>query len=322
MKQHKIGFLLALCLLASCSVLKNKGPQPQFAKISCYQRSAYTYSKADIPRPVHEIALDTLLTARFSTNSLNIANAIDILDLLTKFINKKKDIKADNSIENRLDLIEIHQKINQLIDFSSLEISAVSSEIDCEEERAAQVASYIENKQNNKETRLTVASIVLGAAGAVATGVLLADDREDNLSDIIGIASGVAEASLGVAILSNNPKIEFRHPRNVLRDIWNGNEISDIFPVSIWYYLNYSSPGKTSLRNQLLESWKSFGQIESTKKNSENESQPASLYFGDGGKYTADELKNRAHMYDQLESVIKLMKQDLKNLSSEIENLN
>jgi len=43
------------------------------------------------------------------------------------------------------------------------------------------------------------------------------------------------------------------------------------------------------------------------------------LYFGEGGRYTAEQLKNRAAMLDQVEASITLMKQDLKVLSIEFE---
>jgi hypothetical protein len=47
-----------------------------------------------------------------------------------------------------------------------------------------------------------------------------------------------------------------------------------------------------------------------------------SLFFGEGGEYTAEHLMNRANMHDQIEAHINLMKQDLKLLASELENLN
>jgi hypothetical protein len=46
------------------------------------------------------------------------------------------------------------------------------------------------------------------------------------------------------------------------------------------------------------------------------------LFFGEGGKYTADQLTNRANMHDQIEAQINLMKQDLKLLALELEKIN
>jgi hypothetical protein len=44
-------------------------------------------------------------------------------------------------------------------------------------------------------------------------------------------------------------------------------------------------------------------------------------FFGTGGRYNSDELTNRANMYEQLNSEINLMLQDLKDLSFEIEKV-
>ncbi|HRN47781.1 MAG TPA: hypothetical protein PKW69_07080 [Niabella sp.] len=317
---HSIRIVLVIVVFSSC-VSSQKGQLNIFSNQSnCNQQNIYNYEVEDLPKPIHEIALDTMLTANFSSNSLNIANAIGTLDLLKVFMSKKKEYRANKLLENRIELIEIHQKINQKIDLASLEISAVSSEIDCEEERADQIAFYMKNKEADTESKLTVGTIIAGATGSVVTGVLAAKNTKGNLADIVGITSGVVEAVLGFLILKQSPGIDFFHVRNVLKDIWEGNPTSELFPPSIWYYLNYynpNEPNKPPLREQMINSWMEFGQIQSNKK--EKNKKPIDIYFGEGGKYTADQLKNRAKMYDQLESVIKLMKQDLKELMYEID---
>ncbi len=63
----------------------------------------------------------------------------------------------------------------------------------------------------------------------------------------------------------------------------------------------------------------SFEQISTVNK--KQKKQYIDIYFGDGGKYSIEQLENRANMYDQLESTIKTIKQDLKNLLFEINNL-
>lgn len=106
-------------------------------------------------------------------------------------------------------------------------------------------------------------------------------------------------------MLLNNEKTDFFHKRNALRDVWFGSETSKNFPPAVWYYLNYSSPENgiaTSLREQIIQKWKSFGQISKS-----TEKEMLDLYFGEGGEYTSEQLENRADMYDQLESNINLI---------------
>lgn len=73
-----------------------------------------------------------------------------------------------------------------------------------------------------------------------------------------------------------------------------------------------------SLREGLIENWKGAEQLDNLSKRKKQDL--ITLYFGDGGTYNADQLENRANMYDQLESIIKLMKQNLKSLLSQVQS--
>ena len=313
--------LSTILMLCSCSGTKPPSLLVHLHKSNCNQENTYNYSKNDIPLPINQLQIDTALTARFNLKDLNIANAIGVLDLLSAYIQKSKELKANNSLQGQIDLINIRQKINHQIDLTSLEISSVAAELDCEEERINQIASYLKESESKKETKLTVASIILGSMTAIVTGILVSTKDESDAADLIGVAVGVADAALGIMILNNHRQIEFNHPRNVLKEIWLATESSTVYPPSIWYYLNYSKPEKNeeaSLREQLIENWKAFGQVESKGKSKKDD---FDIYFSEGGMYTTDQLENRANMYDQIESLIKLMKQDLRNLSVNLELL-
>lgn len=313
-------FLTGVVISTACSGIRNAALKAQLEKSNCNQQNVYTYTEADMPRPLHEITIDTALRSRFSFQSLNIAHAIGVLNELKHYVTAQKAYRAQPAKENRLRLLELSQKIANRINISSLEVSAISSEMDCEEERASQIANYLSGKQDALETKLTVGAIVVGAAGAISTGALL---NSGNSGDYIGVGTGVAEATLGLLILLNRSGTQFHHNRNALKEIWQGPATSSIFPPSVWYYLNYKDPAKEgaeSLRELLIEKWISFGQIE--QQPSRKQLKKTQLYFGNGGKYSAQQLNNRADMYDQLESNINLMKQDLKGLFTELEQMN
>src|SRR5690606_40409747 len=76
------------------------------------------------------------------------------------------------------------------------------------------------------------------------------------------------------------------------------------------YYLNYEDKNQPALRKDIIDKWSQFGQID------QDALHISSLYFGDGGVYTADELNNRADMYDQLESQIYLLDRKSTRLNS------
>ncbi|MCO6497663.1 MAG: hypothetical protein J5I50_08380 [Chitinophagaceae bacterium] len=318
------NFILITILISvsSCATMQKSSLVAHLNKSNCNQENTYNYSIDDIPKPIHELRIDTTLTSHFNTKDINLANAIGVLDLLSSYINKINEVKETHSLQSQIEVIKIRQEINNKIDLASLEISSVSAELDCEEERINQIVSYMKENEMKKETRLTVGSIILGSLTAIATGVLVSSNNESKTSDYIGIGTGLADAVIGVLILTNKQKIKFNHPRNVLKEIWFATETSSVYPPSIWYYLNYKNPNnkdEISLREQLVDNWKTFGQVASLKSKSGNNT--VEIYFDAGGKYTSDQLENRANMYDQLESIIKLMKQDLRNLTLSVNKM-
>lgn len=307
--------------VSSCATTKDFSLKRQLESNNCNQENSYNYVADDIPKPLYTLKLDTVLTSRLNQRDLNIANAMGILDLLTRYLYKIKEVQETHTLQSQIDLIAIRQELNSKIDLASLEISSVAAELDCEEERISQVASYLKENEMKRETRLTVGSIILGSLTAVVTGALITSKDKSSAADYIGIGVGLTDAAIGAMILTNKRKIEFKHPRNVLREIWLATETSSVYPPSIWYYLNYKNPGinnGVSLREQLIEKWKAFGQVRTFNK---SKSKGIEIYFSDGGNYSTDQLENRANMYDQIESSIKLMKQDLRYLSLSIENL-
>lgn len=323
MPSKKLFVILLAAILPACASLKPAAPEVRFEKSSCNLQNTVYDPNLEPPKPIHEIHIDQTLATRLSFQSLNIANAIGILDLLTNYVNYLTLRNKNPTIENRLAAIEISQSINQRINTSSLEISAIASELDCEEERAEQIANYLKSKEGKLERNLTVAAIMAGAAGAIATGLMLSQGIKGHSAEYVGIATGITEATLGMSILGNETEVEFYHPRNALREFWEGGATSTIFPPPVWYYLNYQNPSEpqaTSLRQKILNQWIKFKQIVDT--GTEEKIKLKQLYFGNGGIYTAEQLINRANMHDQIESYINLMKQDLKQLAIELESIN
>ena len=135
---------------------------------NCNQRNVYNYTEADLPTPLHLQQLSEALQHKLSYNSLNMANAIGLIPTLEKYIQLKAQPKQD--AEYRLSILELKQDMDHKINMSSLEISAISSEMDCEEERTSQIANYLSGRADNRESKLTIAAIVVGAAGAILTG--------------------------------------------------------------------------------------------------------------------------------------------------------
>ncbi|HMR81941.1 MAG TPA: hypothetical protein PKE30_02380 [Niabella sp.] len=309
--------MAVIVLFNSCSAGKKVKISNYANLVSCHQVNTFDFKRVN-PQPLHQLSLDTVLSNHFSLSSLNIANAFGFLDLLKQYVEIQNTYNVHPTTEQRLQKLELAMKLSERINQASLEISSFASELDCEEERITQVADFLKGKEKQRETRLTVAAIGVGAIGGVASGILSASEKAGNSGDYLGIATGITEAVLGLLILKNNKTTELLHPRNALKDIWYGNPASDIYPSSIWYYLNYKKPADSSglsLREKIIERWKGFEQIDASSK--EDLKDFELLYLGEAGKYGTEELYNRAKMYDQIESYVKMIKQDLTTLSLE-----
>ncbi len=306
-----------LPVMIGCATIKDASIRQQITSSNCNQQNVYSYTKEDLPKPLHTLRIEKGLADQLSYGDLNMANAIGILPDLARYVRLKKNLDSADIVK-RLTILELKQRVDHKINMASLEVSAVASEMDCEEERTSQVANYLKAGESEMESKLTVAAIVVGATGAIATGGAI---KNETASNTAGITTGIAEASLGLLMLFNNRKIDFYHQRNALREVWEGKPVSSGFPPFVWYYLNYTDPGKNvpSVRTQIIDKWKNFGQV--SEGEDEEGITVTPVYFGAGGKYTTEQLVNRADMYDQLESHITLMKQDLKALSLALERL-
>lgn len=312
-------YLSFVFLLASCASVQDSNINLRLDKSNCFQEFFYDYQEDQIPAPLHSLSLPESLQKNFSKNSLNVANAMGILELLERYIISLEAFHANPTIENRISHLELYQKLSQRIGFAELEISSESAELGCEEERIDQIANYLKAKEGDTDTKLTVSSIIIGAAGAILTTVYL---DQGNTGEYIALATGIAGATLGVMILVNKKKVTFHHERNHLQEIWEGPTASKYFPASVWYYLNYIYPEKEvqiSKREEIIEKWMGLGIFDSL--NPKEKKELVGKFFGSGGIYLSDELVERASMYDQLGSQINLMMQDLKSLSRELEVL-
>ncbi len=311
--------ILSSFIISSCASIKRLEHSVDADKSYCNYQLNYDYTVGKMPTPLHEMQLDTELSKHFTYRSLNVANAIGIINLLEDFLHAKNKIANDSSIENRIKLIEISQQLDKKINIASLEISSTGSELSCEEERAKQIGNFLKDIEDNREQKLVIGSIIIGAAGSIVAGSMALNKGNENAIEYIGIGTSAVEASLGVLMLVNKQKVYFYHNRNSLSEIWNATPTSSTLSPAIWYFLNYANPNKNekSLRALLIEKWLRFGQV--TKDSENKESEDNQLYFGKGGRYNVEQLQNRANMYDQLEAYITIMKQDLMKLSQEIE---
>ncbi|WP_247235617.1 hypothetical protein [Telluribacter sp. SYSU D00476] len=271
----------------------------------CEPSLIYTYHSQYLPKGEIESMLskDSSLTNRFSKHDLLVANAIGVLPLLQDLIRLQQQKGRDSRLEQAV----LHRKINSRLLLASTEISSIVAELDCEGERASQLAFYLDQRDQQRIRNLTVISIVAGAATAVVAAFM----ANSNVENAISIGGGIVSAGLGTAAaFTSNQTVPFAHKRNLLSDIWGGSEESTIYSPFIWYVLNekfFSNSGETSIRHNIRQRWKDYLLTEAT-----DEEQV--LYFSAGGDYDSDDLHARSNMLNELQASILTINQNLRSL--------
>ena len=279
--------------------------------IYCAPTIAYTYSKTYLP-----VNADSLVRANsalgnvLSEHDMLMANATGILPLIQKLV----IVHGDTSVTGRLSAAGIVARIQNRLLLASSEIDGVVAELDCEGERADQLANYLDGLNRKRNNRLTATSIIIGAAVVVATAAVSGDHAQN----AVGISGGLVAAGLGVLLLDTSGKgIKMDYSgRNVLSDIWFVPASSTMYPPFIWYMLNekrFSNSRELSLIQSIKERWVGF-EFEGTVH-----PERVNLFFRQGGIYDAAALHTRASLLNQLQSTIRSVHQDMQSLTMAVE---
>jgi hypothetical protein len=249
-----------------------------------------------------------------SPHARDIADIIGVTDLVTEL--KMRDDDAARSTDGaRVRMLELRQQISDRLLLASFAVHSVVAEAACEESRADHLADRLQEVQEKRVRTQTIIAIVGDAMiGIVAGGLSLA--AQETASAIAAIIGGGVATGFGLAAFFGEETHQFEHRRNLLREIWEGPDQSRLFPASVWKYLTTTSVDAPSLRQSLIEDWRADGYL--GQPGSELERKRLTLFFGNGGLYTVNELRTEAEMLDSLRAAVNLMNQDLHLLFREV----
>lgn len=306
----KIYLLAGLLALAGCAT---RSPSRLVVAAGyCDPPLPYRYNPAFTPQANFEAALTPALLARYPRRMLLTANAVGIVPALRELLALQAAAQRQPGPATELAVLRQRQLITDQVALVSSTVASLAAELDCEGERADQVAGYLKNLDDRRTQRLNVFSIGVGAASGIGTTVI--ENKGGQYA--FGIGGGLLAAGLGLLTLRpQGHTAEFGHPRNLLADVWTEKPASDAFPPSIWYLLTnpaFSNGGQTSLAHNTRQRWQHYGQLAKPESNEGREL--ASLLFGSGGQYSADELAVRANMLNELQAAVRLLNQELQGL--------
>ncbi|HSE59242.1 MAG TPA: hypothetical protein VLA99_11120 [Nitrospiraceae bacterium] len=253
-----------------------------------------------------------------SQRALEVAEAIDVLPAV-KQIALLEQSALTHPVTMRTPLLRARQQLQARVMLALLEVSGTAAEADCEQERADQLADTLLQAEGSEIKRKSLAGIAIGGlAAALAGGLALAFSSEAP-GEIAAISGGLVSAAISGWAYFSEHRQELQHPRNLLKEVWEGPKTSTVFPRSVWLFLTQARQGHEpmlTVREQILASWKQEAYL--GEPGSHEERHRLSLLFGEGGAYTSQELRIRAAMYDHLKSMINLMSQDLELLYREL----
>ena len=270
------------------------------------------------PEPFPQIP-ESSLEDILSPQSEEIAKIIGVTDLVQQIHKlKTKDAQTLEGVQEAR--IDARQHLSDRLLLSTLEISSITSEVDCEQMRTQHVVTaWTESRINRAERHLQFA--ILGDAlvggifgGALALGLL------DTASAVAAIVGGTITTGLSLAATFDDVQGNFQHERNLLREVWEGPEESAIFPSPIWRFLN--APGMEdedhtkTRREQLILDWRKHRWL--GEPDSEERKRRIELFFGEGGTYGTEDLRIRAQMLGFLKNYINLMHRRLNELIREV----
>lgn len=310
-----VGLLLILLFFSSCVSQRNKTIQQNILTLKdsyCKAPLQYNYSQK-IPSYNSDsiIAVNQKLAPYFSDQSILILNALESIDEAEKII----DLKKDSTLQSQLRVVQLKTKINSKISIALTELDAVAAEFDCEGERVAQMANYVDNMNNNRNNRLILFSIITGAITSVAGGVI----KDNGVENAVNIGGGLLGAGLGLATFNpKGKKVEFIHERNLLRDIWDQKLQSRNFPPFIWYMYTekkFTGNRQHSIIENMKQRWIQY-QFDSDE-NMANQS----VNFGNGGLYRSSDLHNRASMLNQMQSATRTINQNINYLLLDLDKV-
>jgi hypothetical protein len=206
--------------------------------------------------------------------------------------------------------LELRQSLTDRLLLTLFEVSSITAELVCERDRADQVADRMDEVDASLVKRLTLASIVIGGVAAIVSGGIGLAGGASTASDAVGVTGGLFAAVFGGTALFATSKQDFRHERNLLKELWEDPKESSVFSPAVWRFLQKRHQDRAiSAREEVIRAWRQQGRL--GEPGSAGEQQRTALIFGSGGIYTSTDLRARASMLETLEAHIQLLSEEL-----------
>ncbi|MDX1957211.1 MAG: hypothetical protein SFU98_01495 [Leptospiraceae bacterium] len=252
---------------------------------------------------------DSELTTKFSPKSIRMAIAYGIFKDLKEFTRLAKGNK------NSPELLKLETKIYKTLQAISLDIDSITSEYSCYVDRFTEIITMMKEKEDDIVQSNTLYAIMSGAIAAILDGSTVYDT---GFNQGIILTGGILVSYFSYRAFNPNITIEFKPKSTNLKEIWFNVETSSNYSKPMWFLMTKPLlKDELCIRDLLAKRW-----VENHFLGSEEEREyHINLFFGEGGVSTINHITNRREMNNEVRSLIFLLKQDLKGLQIEMENL-
>jgi hypothetical protein len=257
---------------------------------------------------------DSGLPELFSPRFNRIASVVGILPLLRKSIALEMEVAAKKE-GAKLELIHVRQQILARTILVTLEATSLAALVRCEQARADELADSLAQKEARSAQVATVVALIIESVTMIATGALVLAGHSV-AEGAVALAGGTMASMLAGFSLYQPSRIEFQHPRNLLREIWENPRQAQNFPEPVWQFLTNPTDDGKSLREQLVSNWMELSRIKG--QNEAERQRRFDLLFGTGGTYTVADLRARGAKLEMLAAAIDLMHDELEVMVREM----
>jgi hypothetical protein len=273
-------------------------------------------SLSQLPPLAPSEAAELSTATGFSLLSVETAHAFDVLPLLAQMPALERAV-AEHKEGAKETLQEVRSQIVLRIMLASFQTNSINAEIMCEAARAEHLADYLQQVNEGHERLLTIIAVVTGGLTAIVGGGLWVAGS-NVAAGYVALVGGSLETGFGAASLFQDHQYHFRHPRNLLREIWEGPPVPALFPDVIWRFLNrpLEEDPSSTLRTAIIARWRRDGRLGTP--GSAEEDRRISLLFGEEGDYNEEDLRARAQMFYMLQSQVGLTSEYLEQFMREL----
>ncbi len=247
--------------------------------------------------------------ADFPAEARRTARAGGLEPLLVELLRAKEANQGEPSLR----LLSLQAEL--LLRLSALEtqVLSIAYEVHCTAGQVKEVVDELDRREHQRQFTLAVSSLVVGAVGGTASGVLALNDHGNGKGPtIVVVASGLATAVLGaMSLVRQDPRVILLHRHNLLGPVWRGSDPDHLFPSFAFRMLNMPRDAEHgSPRSVLVGAWSAgfaaggpwHVPIESTM-------------YGAGGSYTRELVDLRQAQLEGLESAVQAIGRDLELLN-------